>query len=132
MRFLIVDDDIIIRNILSKQLGALGECIHAENGLEGMVKYRVYLENEQQVDLITLDINMPKMDGHETMKEMRMLENKFHVPAKKRARIVMITSMKQRDHVIRAVQSGVNGFLVKPFTTESLWETLNKLGIGSV
>lgn len=65
-------------------------------------------------DLIMLDINMPVMDGFNTLKKIREEMNDAIVP------VLMITSQSDKDKVLACAKLGVQGYIVKPFRKEEL------------
>ena len=65
MKFLIVDDDPLYRDLLSHYLAPYGRCDEAHDGAEAIGIFRVALQNQERYDLICLDILMPDMDGHQ-------------------------------------------------------------------
>jgi two-component system chemotaxis response regulator CheY len=116
MKILLVDDSSSMRRIQKTQLGNLGitNIIEAEDGEDALEK----LAENMPVDLVCLDINMPKMDGMTCLKRIR--DNAEY----KDVKIVMVTSESEKKKVIEAIQAGANNYLVKPFTPESLKEKL--------
>jgi two-component system, chemotaxis family, chemotaxis protein CheY len=118
MRVLVVDDFPTMRRIVKTLLRQLGytNVIEAEDGQAGLAK----LQNEK-VDLVLLDWNMPKMTGLELLKAIRADDALQHIP------VVMITAEGRKEDVLEAVKAGVNNFVVKPFTAETLEEKLAKV-----
>jgi two-component system chemotaxis response regulator CheY len=118
MRILVVDDFPTMRRIVKTLLRQLGytNVIEAEDGQAGLAK----LKNEK-IDLVLLDWNMPKMTGLELLKAMRADDALQQIP------VVMITAEGRREDVLEAVKAGVNNFVVKPFTAETLEEKLAKV-----
>ncbi|MDB6027931.1 MAG: response regulator receiver protein [Verrucomicrobiales bacterium] len=72
--------------------------------------------------LILLDLNMPKKDGREALKEI-----KAH-PDLKRIPIVVLTTSKAEEDILRTYDLGVNSYITKPVTFESLVDTVKVLG----
>ena len=70
------------------------------------------------VNLVITDFNMPKLDGLGLLRAIRA-----HGPTSKVA-VIMLTGRADRELVQRAVQFGVNNYLVKPFTTQTLKEKI--------
>ncbi|HEX9430595.1 MAG TPA: response regulator, partial [Candidatus Bathyarchaeia archaeon] len=66
-----------------------------------------------------LDWNMPRMTGLELLKTIRADDHLRNTP------VVMITAEGRKEDVLEAVKAGVNNFIVKPFTAETLEEKLN-------
>lgn len=118
MRILVVDDFPTMRRIVKTLLRQLGytNVIEAEDGQAGLAK----LKNEK-IDLVLLDWNMPKMTGLELLKAMRADDALQQIP------VVMITAEGRKEDVLEAVKAGVNNFVVKPFTAETLEEKLAKV-----
>ncbi len=122
MKIMLVDDSRTIRKIQIKVLSQLGlnEVVEANDGAEALAKLPA-----DSPDLILLDWNMPNMDGLTCLKTIRASGNKTPV--------IMVTTEAERTRVIEAVQAGVNNYVVKPFTPESLGlkikETMTKAGL---
>ncbi|MBU1707073.1 response regulator [bacterium] len=72
--------------------------------------------------LILLDLNMPRKDGRETLKEIKQ------DPALKRMPIVILTTSKAEEDVYRSYELGVNSYIVKPITFEGLVKVMKTLG----
>ena len=72
--------------------------------------------------LILLDLNMPKKDGREALREI-----KSH-PEFKRIPVVVLTTSKAEEDILRTYDLGVNSYVTKPVTFESLVETIKVLG----
>lgn len=118
MRVLMVDDSNTMRRITKTQLNALGitDTIEAENGMDAIDK----LKGNMPIDIVTLDINMPVMDGMTALKKIRS-DSTF-----KDVKIIMLTSESEKTTVLEALQAGANNYIVKPFTPDALKQ---KLGI---
>jgi len=106
-RILIVDDEERILNFLSAKLKASGYgVLTASNGLEALEQAQA-----QEPDLIVLDLIMPKVDGFETLKELRSFSS---VP-------VIILSAKGADvDKIKGLGLGADDYLQKPFNPDEL------------
>lgn len=116
MKVLIVDDSVTMRKIAKNQFSALGisDIVEANDGAEGLE----VLAANMPIDIVTLDINMPKMDGLTTLKNIRANE------AYKNIKIIMVTSESEKKTVVEALKAGANDYLVKPFTPDSFKEKL--------
>jgi CheY-like chemotaxis protein len=79
------------------------------------------LAHEPLPGLILLDLNMPKKDGREALKEIREDPQLRHIP------IVVLTTSKAEEDVLRSYALGVNSFIIKPVTFESLVEIVKAL-----
>jgi CheY-like chemotaxis protein len=73
-------------------------------------------------DLILLDLNMPRKDGREALREIKSSPDLRRIP------IVVLTTSKADEDIIRTYDLGVNSFITKPVTFEALVEVLTALG----
>ncbi len=71
--------------------------------------------------IILLDLNMPKKDGREALAEIKADPQLRHIP------VVILTTSKAEEDVVRAYDLGVNSFIAKPVTFEGLVEVMNTL-----
>ncbi len=118
IKVLIVDDFATMRRILKNILKQLGfrNLVEAD---DGTTAWEV-LEN-QTIDLIISDWNMPKMTGLELLKKVRADSRYAKTP------FLMVTAEAQKQNVIEAVQAGVSNYVVKPFTAEAISDKLEKI-----
>lgn len=116
LNVLIVDDSLIIRKKLTKLIEKLGHTVvfGAQNGQEAIDKY-----SECSPDLVTMDITMPDMDGITAVKNI--IQNS---PS---AKIIMITSHGQEDMVIKSIQAGAVGYILKPITEDKLANVIGEV-----
>ena len=111
---LIVDDSASLRQVVAIALRGGGyDVIEACDGLDGLSKL-----NGQKIHLIISDVNMPNMDGITFVKNYRANGGK--------SPIVMVTTEAEKTRVIEAIQAGVNNYVVKPFTPESLAQRIHE------
>ena len=113
MRFLIVDDSSMMRRILTNTLAKLGypDVIEAATGRDALERL-----SEGSVDVIITDWQMPDMNGLDLVRSLRSS------PATRQMPVMMVTSNARSDDVVEALKSGVNGYVVKPFTLETIRE----------
>jgi len=118
MRILVVDDFATMRRIIKNILKQLGyeNIVEADDGKAAL---RV-LEN-QEVDFIVSDWNMPNMSGLELLKAVRADEKLKGLP------FLMVTAEALKENIVEAVKSGVSNYIVKPFTAETLKEKIEKI-----
>lgn len=112
---LIVDDQQTIRSLVRSGLQELGfkttyEAVDGEEGLRQLLM--------RPIQLVISDFNMPKLDGLGLLRAVRA-----HPPIQKTA-FIMLTGRADKELVARAVQFGVNNYLVKPFTVATLKEKI--------
>ncbi|MCI0710881.1 MAG: response regulator [Chloroflexi bacterium] len=72
--------------------------------------------------LILLDLNMPRKDGREALKEIKSHDSFRHIP------VVILTTSRDEADIIRSYNVGANSFIVKPVTFESLVEVIRLIG----
>lgn len=114
VRILLVDDDETTREITAFFMKKIFEdCTleidEAENGLIACQ----YLQ-DGEYDLVLLDLLMPIQDGFQTLTKMRESSKGKNLP------IVVVSSMHQEIHVLRALKLGATDFVRKPFSPEEL------------
>ncbi len=117
-KFLVVDDMATMRRIIKSLLSQLGykNIDEAEDGVEALNKLR-----SQKYDFVITDWNMPNMTGLELVQEIRKDPNLKHLP------VLMVTAEAKKENVIAAIKAGVNNYVVKPFTAETLKEKIEKV-----
>jgi two-component system chemotaxis response regulator CheY len=119
LRILIVDDASLIRKYYRDTLRSAGhEIDEALNGLEALEKLLI-----QPVDLILLDVNMPKMDGMTFLRTLRRQD----LPLAATPVLVASTEASSRDADL-AREAGANFYLVKPVARETLAAYVALLG----
>lgn len=128
---LVADDDPDDRLLLEDALieTNLAESLYfVENGEELMdylLGHKKYTNpsNRPRPDLILLDLNMPKKDGREALKEIKLNPQLRQIP------IIVLTTSKAEEDIFRTYESGVNSFISKPVSYEGLVELVRKLGV---
>lgn len=118
IRILIVDDFSTMRRIVKNLLADLGftNTAEAEDGSGALNMLR-----NETFDFVVTDWNMPVMTGIELLKAIRTDDKLKHLP------VLMVTAEAKREQIIEAAQSGVNGYIIKPFTAQTLEEKLGKI-----
>jgi two-component system chemotaxis response regulator CheY len=115
IKVLVVDDQLTIRSLVRGGLQQLGfkDVEEAPDGEEALRHLII-----KPVQLVISDYNMPKLDGLNLLRAIRT-----HEPIKKTA-FIMLTGRADKELVQKAVQHGVNNYLVKPFTIATLKEKI--------
>jgi two-component system chemotaxis response regulator CheY len=116
MRFLIVDDSSTMRRIIVNTLAKLGydDILEAGNGREGLDRM-----GAGGVDLIITDWNMPEMNGIDFIRAVRTSQSGKNIP------VLMVTTNAAKDDIVEALKAGVNNYVVKPFTAETIKEKID-------
>jgi two-component system chemotaxis response regulator CheY len=125
MNILLVDDSKTMRNIQKKALAGLGTVEFAEAG-DGVEALAVITAAAAPFDAVLVDWNMPNMDGITLVRKIRETD--------KATPLIMATTEAEKSRVIDALKAGVNNYIVKPFTPETILEkvklTLEKVKAG--
>ena len=114
---LYVEDDDVIRVELSQLLSNFFSMVHvAKNGKEGL---RTFLENQDEIDLILTDLNMPELNGIEMIKKIRTIDNK--IP------IIFATAHSDSEFLAEAIKLRVQEYIVKPIDIRYLLSLFNDI-----
>jgi len=118
IRFLVVDDFSTMRRIIKNFLTDLGytNITEADDG-----KTALPVLKSGVVDFLITDWNMPGMPGLELLKEVR------NDPVTKKIPVLLVTAEAKREQIVEAAQAGVNGYVVKPFTAQTLKGKIDKI-----
>lgn len=118
LKVLIVDDVTYMRAIVKEMLSKLGftNTAEAENGQDALS-----LIQQQPFNVVLCDWNMPKLSGIALLRAIRLSHDTVTLP------FIMVTSNKKIDSVKASIDSGVSGFLIKPFSLEALAKQLDEL-----
>lgn len=112
---LVVEDDKDIQELISEILKAEGySVLTAGNGLDG---YQIY--KEEKLDLLILDIMMPKMDGYQLAKLIRKKDDKLP--------IIMLTALEEEYDEIKGFEIGADDYINKPFSFNVLLRRVNAI-----
>jgi len=107
MKVLVVDDEVGIRDIIREYcLYEKFEVVEAENGVEAIDKLK-----DKNIDIIILDIMMPKMDGYSTLREIR---KNYNIP------VIMLSARSEEYDKLLGFELGVDDYLTKPFSPKEL------------
>ncbi len=118
MKILIVDDFSTMRRIIKNLLRDLGfnNTQEADDGQTALPMIKA-----TNFDFIVTDWNMPGMQGIDLLKAIRADSTIAHLP------VLMVTAESKREQIVEAAQAGVNGYIVKPFTAQTLKEKIDKI-----
>jgi len=122
LKFLVVDDFSTMRRIIKNLLHELGyrNVTEADDGTTALPMLQ-----EGDVDFLITDWNMPGMAGLDLLKAVRSDPKLAKLP------VLMLTAEAKREQIVEAAQAGVSGYVIKPFTAETLKEKLDKI-LGAV
>jgi len=106
-RILIIDDDLTLIDLLSQALEKAGyKVLNATNGIDGL-----QMLYKNKIDLVILDVMMPRMDGWETCARIREISD---VP------VIMLTAKDKEEDTLKGFQCGVDDYVTKPFSFAEL------------
>ncbi len=116
-KILVVDDASFMRTLLRdiiKGNGLATDVLEAGDGIEGVKMFQA-----QKPDLITLDVNMPRADGVQALRAIMKIDPK--------AKVIMVTSVEQKQIVQDAMKLGARDYIVKPFDRNNVGLVINKV-----
>lgn len=118
MKILVVDDFSTMRRIIKNLLRELGfsNIDEADDGQTALPKLQT-----GGFDFLVTDWNMPGMTGIDLLKAVR------GDPALADLPVLLVTAEAKREQIVEAAQAGVNGYVIKPFTAQTLEEKIEKI-----
>mgnify|MGYP001431041171 CR=1 FL=1 len=118
MKILVVDDFSTMRRIIKNLLRELGftNTAEADDGESALPMLR-----GGGFDFLITDWNMPGMQGIDLLRAVRAEASLASLP------VLMVTAESKREQIIEAARAGVNGYIVKPFTAQTLREKIEKI-----
>ena len=116
MRVLVVDDDLVVRSVVTKALQKAGHAVdEADTGQDGL-----WLATEVDYDVVVLDGALPDLDGLDVCRRLRAAERWMPV--------LMLTSRDAVEQRVAGLDSGADDYLVKPFDVEEVLARVRALG----
>lgn len=118
MKILVVDDFSTMRRIIKNLLRDLGftNISEADDGQTALP-----MLESSDFDFLITDWNMPGMTGIDLLKAVRADARLSSIP------VLMVTAEAKKEQIVEAAQAGVNGYVVKPFTAETLKAKIEKI-----
>ena len=118
IKILVVDDFSTMRRIIKNLLSDLGftNIDEADSGESALQRLR-----GGGYDFLVTDWNMPGMTGLELLQAVRADDGMSDMP------VLMVTAEQKREQIVDAAKAGVNGYIVKPFTAETLKQKLDAI-----
>ena len=115
-KIMVVDDAAFMRMTIKTSLTKAGytEIVEAPDGAQAVELY-----DKEHPDLVIMDIAMPNMDGIQALKAIKGKDAA--------AKVVMCSAMGQEAMVVEAIQLGALDFIVKPFKTDRILQTVGKI-----
>ena len=121
LKILAVDDSPTMRRIILNTLKRAGftDVVEAVDGKDALAKMEV-----DNFNFVITDWNMPEMDGLTFVTTLRKSEQYKSLP------ILMVTTRSVKDDIIEAMKAGVNNYIVKPFTPDTLKDKIDQILAG--
>ena len=118
MKILVVDDFSTMRRIIKNLLTELGfsNIVEADDGATALP-----IMHEGDVDFLITDWNMPNVPGIELLQKVRGDDKLKNTP------VLMVTAEATREQIVQAAEAGVNGYVIKPFTAQTLEEKIKTI-----
>jgi len=127
MKYLIVDDDRVCREILKSILAPFGQCDLASDGDEALKAFEKALDCGEPYDLVCLDIMMPGRDGHAVLDVIRETEKQRGILGSDAVKVIMTTGVRDPRECMQAFREGCEGFVSKPVAEHQLLEQVQQL-----
>ena len=128
MKCLIVEDDRISSRVLEKMISSHGIFDTVANGRNAVEQFQQAHGSNTPYDLILMDIMMPEVDGLQSVREIRKIEEIMNIHWKRGVKIIMVTTLSDPSTVAKALfESDANSYLVKPVTGQKLGSELRRL-----
>ena len=127
LKILVVDDEYVSLVKLQSLLSSYGDCYAATHGNQAITMFKKAHKELKPYDLITMDINMPEIQGQDVIEKIRLWESVNRVS--KRVKIIMVTAMKDVPSIHNAFNKGCEAYLVKPINKENISKALSKLSL---
>jgi two-component system chemotaxis response regulator CheY len=118
LKILAVDDSPTMRRIIVNTLKRAGfnEVAEASDGKDALAKLKT-----EKFDFVITDWNMPEMDGLTFVTSIRSDPDLKALP------VLMVTTRSVKEDIMQAIKAGVNNYIVKPFTPETIAEKINQV-----
>jgi DNA-binding NtrC family response regulator len=114
---LVVDDEEAVRNVAAGMLGIIG--FQSELAPDGPTALSLFGRDPHGYELVLLDLTMPRMDGEETFRQLRLIRPDV--------RVVLMSGFNRADATGRFIGKGIAGFVQKPFGIEALTTEIRRI-----
>lgn len=128
MKILIVDDEMVNRNLLEILIQPYGKTGVAADGKEAYEAIVSAHNQNEPFDVVFLDIMMPEMDGHEVLKKVRKWEEKNLKYGYSDMKIVMVSALGMKEHILSSFKEGCEFYIIKPVSRERIDDVMAKMG----
>lgn len=121
LKILAVDDSPTMRRIIINTLNRAGfkDVVEASDGKDALAKMKL-----EKPNFVITDWNMPEMDGLTFITILRSMAEYKDI------QVLMVTTRSVKEDIVEAMKAGVNNYIVKPFTPETLKAKINQMVVG--
>jgi len=124
-KILVVDDEALNRKLIRECLAELADCICTASGAEALQAFELAMKEDKPFDVVLLDIAMPEMDGIETLKRLRGIEEKKKILFGTGTPVLMVTAFT--NPFMKSFREGADGYVVKPIEPDKMIEDIRKV-----
>ena len=129
MKALIVEDDFTNRRHMARFMKQYGDVDIAVDGAEAVDTFIHAVKKGEYYHLVLLDIMMPNMNGMEALKAIRAIEEEHQLEQAEFCKIIIMSSLNEKDDVQLALRLGCDGYANKPVHLDKLVEVIKKLRV---
>ena len=115
-KILVVDDSSLLHRMYAFMLSG-HELIHAADGVEALE----HIAADPGIELVFLDINMPRLDGLEVLRRLKAAERTRSLP------VIMVSTHGEEHDMKRALSAGADGYVRKPFRQDAIAQILGSI-----
>lgn len=118
LKILAVDDSPTMRRIIVNTLKRAGfnDVVEASDGKDALAKMKL-----EKPNFVITDWNMPEMDGLTFITTLRSIDDYKELP------VLMVTTRSVKEDIVEAMKAGVNNYIVKPFTPDTLKAKIDQM-----
>lgn len=129
-RFLLVDDDERFSLLVANKLEEYAQCVIANSGDDALLQFEHHLREQAPFQAVFMDIEMPKMNGHEVVNKMRTIEKQNGIAPTAAFKLVMLTAHKDVKNVSKSFFRGsADAYIHKQELTDKLIPELEKINL---
>ncbi len=129
-RILVVDDNTVSRESLKKLLSGYGKCETVYSGEQALRLFHLAHAKSSPYTLITLDIDMPGLNGKEVLESIREWEQASELNTKEQVKILMISAMRDvKEDIMKSFYLDCQDYIIKPATLEKLSKALEGMEV---
>lgn len=124
-----MDDEFVALTKLTALLSKYGKCDAAANSSQALDLFDDAIFNFQPYNLITIDIELPGINGIDTLKKVREWEKRNNIQLEKGVKVMMMSAAEVSASTFPNLNEGCEEFIPKPFNGHSIAGILNRFGL---